>query len=130
MPAETQFKKKDILAACRGTMGIQGNLCKRLRVSRRTLYAYRKRWPEIDQAMAEEREDALDLAEAKLMKLVSCGDFRAISFCLERMGASRGWGDSKTIDMTSGGERIQPVICFGAPEEGGGAAENGTEHTV
>ena len=102
--------KSQVLEAIKGSLGICETICLKLSIDRKTLYNYRKRWPDIADALENEREKGLDFAESKLMKLIQNEDFRAISFYLERKGADRGWGDRRKLDVTSGGEPLKPVV--------------------
>jgi transposase-like protein len=127
--AKTKCKKADVLAACQGSMGICEAVCRKLGVTRRTLLKYRQRWPEVQEALDEEREAGLDYAENKLIQLVQSGDFRAIAFYLERKGRDRGWGQQQQLDVR-GGLPVQPIICFeptppSAGSEGGDGESGG-----
>ena len=66
--------------------------CKRLKISRRTFYNWRKRFPEIDKQLTEAEEEMIDDCESKLHELIKDKDFRAIKFFLEKKGKSRGYG--------------------------------------
>lgn len=106
-----RLTKKQVLEACEGCLGIQANVYRKLGISRRAFFDYRKRWPEIQEAIDKELEHGLDIAEKKLMDLVKAGDFRAITYLLDRKGASRGWNAGKQqIELTS--PPVQPIICF------------------
>lgn len=109
--------KTQVLKAVAGSLGIFETICLKLAIDRKTLYNYRKRWKEVDEAINDEREKGLDFAESKLMKLIQNEDFRAISFYLERKGADRGWGDSRKLDVTSGGAQLPPVVIKFADDE-------------
>ena len=108
--------KSQVLKAISGSLGIIETICLKLSIDRKTLYNYRKRWPEVGAAIEDERQKGLDFAESKLMKLIQNEDFRAISFFLERKGADRGWADRKKVDLTSGGEPITKTVIRFADE--------------
>ena len=106
-----RYTKKEVLEACEGCMGIQANVYRKLNISRRAFYDYRKKWPEVQQAIRDELEHGLDFAESKLMSKIQAGDLKAITFFLERKGADRGWsGGKQQIELTAPPE--PPIICF------------------
>lgn len=80
-------------------------------VDRKTFYHYRQRFPEVQQALEDERERGIDFAEYQLYKLIKEGDYRAIVFFLERKGASRGWVPQTNIALKQD-TTIRPVIVF------------------
>ena len=106
-----RYTKQQVLKACEGCMGIQANVYRQLGISRRAFYDYRKKWPEVQQAINDELEHGLDFAESKLMQKIQGGDLKAITFFLERKGAVRGWsGGKQQIELTAPPE--PPIICF------------------
>lgn len=80
----------------------------KLGVSRRTLYVYRQRWPEIDQEVEEWRERRVDTAEIALDKAVMNGELQAIFFVLNCLGRSRGYGNQSKVELT--GANGQPLL--------------------
>ena len=111
MGRKMKLTKAQIMEAVPGCLGIVANVYRKLGIGRRTFYEYRERWPEIQQAIDDELAHGLDYAESKLMKLIEQGDFKAISFYLERRGANRGWGQQRDVSLNSN-SLIQPIIVF------------------
>lgn len=114
MPEETSKKNKtktQILEAVKGSYGILTLVAKRLGVNRRSVCNYIHRWKDVREAVDEERSRLTDLAEAKLVTLVESGDFKAISFVLEKIGKGNGWGNEQTINLNAEGI-TPPVIQF------------------
>jgi len=93
---------KPIIEALKATRGMLTLAADKLGVSRRTLFAYRERWPEIDQEVEEWRERRVDTAEIALDKAVMNGELQAIFFVLNCLGRSRGYGNKveQTTDAT------------------------------
>ena len=107
-----RLTKKQVLEACVGCMGIQANVYRKLKISRRAFYDYRRRWPEVQQAIDDELQHGVDYAESQLMQLIRQQDLRAITFFLERKGGDRGWNGKQQIELTT--QPLQPIICFHA----------------
>ena len=124
MAQKQRYTKKEVLAACEGCMGICASVQRKLKISRRAFYNYRQRWPEVEEAIEEEQHKGLDFAESKLLELIKAGDFKAISFYLERKGRDRGWGAQQQINL-QGNTPVQPLICFTGDEGGAGRPEGG-----
>ena len=111
MGRKQRMTKQELLDAIPGCLGINANVYRKLNISRSVFLKYRQKWPEVQQAMDEELNHGIDFAENKLMQLIQQGDFKAISFFLERKGANRGWGQNREIQLNSNG-LIQPIIVF------------------
>lgn len=101
----------DALIETRGLLTLAAD---KLGVSRRTLYEYRQRWPEIDEEVEAWRERRLDKAEFKLDDAVEAGELQAIFFVLNCLGAKRGYGNKSKVELT--GADGQPVRIITAQE--------------
>lgn len=66
-------------------------IANRLGVSRQTIYSYKKKWKTVEDALKEEKEEMLDLAENKLWKLINDENITAIIFYLKTQGKQRGY---------------------------------------
>lgn len=66
-------------------------IANRLGVSRPTIYAYKKKWKTVEDALKDEKEEMLDLAENKLWKLINDENITAIIFYLKTQGKQRGY---------------------------------------
>lgn len=114
MPRQQKFKLQDLLNAAKGSMGIWAAICAKMQMSRSCLGNYIQRYPELRQAIEDERERGLDFVESKLLEQIKQDDLRAIMFYLERKGAHRGWSEQKKVNLEgSAGEPVQTIICFG-----------------
>lgn len=111
--------KAEVLEAIKGTGGIILAIANKLGIPRQTLWTYRQKWAEVEQAIEEARQDGLDFAETKLMTLIGKGDLRAIMFYLERKGKDRGWAPQQSLEVHAVAEPVQPIICFDAEQEPG-----------
>lgn len=86
---------KKILSAIEGTGGIRSEIAKRLGCSIRTIYYYISEIPEVKQAVKEEEDKVLDMAESNLFLLIQNGDTSAIFYYLNNKGKARGYGYQK-----------------------------------
>lgn len=66
-------------------------IANRLGVSRQTIYSYKKKWKTVEDALKDEKEEMLDLAENKLWKLINDENITAIIFYLKTQGKQRGY---------------------------------------
>lgn len=115
----TKRTKGDVIECLEGTFGVVSVASKRLGVTRATFYRYIERF-KLKDTLHEEREKLVDMAEAKIAKLVSDGDFRAVQMVLERMGRDRGWGIQQDVSLTQA-VSVRPVIRFDTlPHDGEG----------
>lgn len=116
-----KFKKNDVLAAIEGSNGIVTNVAKHLKCNWHTADEYIKKWPETVQALADENEKYLDLAESKCIERINAGDGQMIRFVLATKGKRRGYtseelnaagndgaGDTELNINVTGGE-VDPV---------------------
>lgn len=103
-----------IIEALKTTRGMLTLAADKLGVSRRTLYVYRQRWPEIDQEVEEWRERRVDTAEIALDKAVMNGELQAIFFVLNCLGRDRGYGNQSKLEVT--GADGQPIRIITAQE--------------
>lgn len=86
-----KYTEKQILEAISGTGGVVSDVAERLGCARSTVYRYVDRYPSVAEALQDEREELLDLAEEGLMKRVREHDLRAIIFVLKTKGKDRGY---------------------------------------
>lgn len=99
---------KEIIEALKATRGMQTLAADRLGVSRKTLYAYRQRWPEIDEEIETWRQRRVDTAEIALDKAVMSGESWAVTFILNCLGRDRGYGNQSKVELT--GAEGQPLL--------------------
>ena len=62
--------------------------------------------------LAEQREQALNMAEAALFELVEDGDWQAVSFILRTLGRSRGYGGA-TAPLSASTGPLEIVVRDG-----------------
>jgi hypothetical protein len=88
-----------MLTALADNLGNVAKACKQTDISRQSHYRWIKDDPEYTEAVQEQSEVGLDIAEAKLMERIESGDIRAIVFFLKTKGRKRGYGESQSVDI-------------------------------
>lgn len=85
---------------------------------RSTVYTWIDSYASAKQALKDQRELVVDVAENRLFAKMTDGDNQAIFYILNNMkeARDRGWGSMQHHDHTSGGEKIQPLIYL--PDNG------------
>lgn len=81
-----------IIKAIEDTGGIVSRIAEKLQCSRRTVYSYIDKYPEVKSAYDDEKEMVLDACEEGLFAKIYGHDFEAIKYYLERKGKCRGYG--------------------------------------
>lgn len=90
---------KTIIQAIKANHGIGTAVCKALNTDNKALQRWRKKWPEIEEAVQEATEGVLDLAESKLITCIENGEPWAICFILKCKGRHRGWVEKREYDF-------------------------------
>ena len=93
------YTEEQVINATRNSGGFVTEIAKRLGCSRATVYAYKKRYPKIAEAIFEEKEGLLDAAEGQLLKQIKNGNITAIIFYLKTQGYKRAYGDRTKLDI-------------------------------
>lgn len=117
-----KWTKEEVLEKIDGSFGILSLIQGKLGISRDTLRLYRQRWPEIDEAIKNERGRFVGAAEEQLRKKVKNGSLEAIKFVLSRLGKDEGWGEEQTVNVNGDGI-VQPIIMFDGGKSGGDGEE-------
>lgn len=115
--------KKEILGALETKYGIVSEACRSIGLSRSTFYDWLSNDSEFKASVDEIKETALDYVEGKLFQKISGVTMKgkgpdeedvfqlapsdtAIIFYLKTKGRGRGYIEHSTMDVTSGGEKI------------------------
>jgi hypothetical protein len=97
-----QFKPQQVIDAIRRHHGMLTLAATALRCNRETVRNYAKRYPEVAEALRDERERVLDLAEMALFDAILRGEPWAICFYLKTQGKSRGYTERREITGQNG----------------------------
>lgn len=84
--------ESQIIEAIRGSAGLKSTIIKRLGITYHTFSSYHEKYENVRNALREEEEAVLDMAEGNLFKLVQNGDVNAIFYLLNNKGKKRGYG--------------------------------------
>ena len=93
-------KKTDnaILEAIKDSGGIMSTIARRLGVTWHTADSWIRESGELMEALKDEKETILDMAEATLLKKIKEGDEQSAKWYLSKIGKLRGYGDSLAIE--------------------------------
>ena len=94
--------KKEVLEAINGSLGIISTIAKRLGCESRTAKRLIDKWQETKDALFDEQELVLDLADTGLYDALIKKEQWAIKFILSTKGQSRGYVVTPTIKLDNG----------------------------
>ena len=94
--------KKEVLEAINGSLGIISTIAKRLGCESRTAKRLIDKWQETKDALIDEQELVLDLADTGLYDALIKKEQWAIKFILATKGQSRGYVVTPTIKLDNG----------------------------
>jgi len=97
MASELKFTKEQVIEAIKRSRGFISQAAKILKCTNATIYNYKERFPEVEEAIKEERESLLDFAESKLLENINNNDNAAIIFYLKTQGKHRGYSEREQI---------------------------------
>lgn len=104
MAKHYKFTPEQMVKATKGSGGFVTEIARRLGCDRSTVYAYKKRHPEVAAAIADEKEAQLDFAESKLLDLIQKGNIAAVIFFLKTQGKSRGYIERPLVEVNANAE--------------------------
>lgn len=109
--------KKAIIEAIKDSGGIMSTIARRLGVTWHTADTWVKQYDETKQALQDEREAILDLAESTLFKNIKDGNSQDAKWLLSTMGKNRGYSERQEITGVDGGPIDVNAIIRKAEEE-------------
>jgi len=89
--------REKIIAALDETGGVYGEIAKKLKCSRETVYNYMKDDEDLQKLRTIEEEKLLDLAEGKLIQSIKLGENWGVAFILRTKGRKRGYVERSEI---------------------------------
>ena len=106
------YTTAQVIQAIRDTRGLTSLAASRLRCSAETVRNYCRRYPTVAQAMREERESMLDVAELSLFTAIQEREAWAVCFFLKTQGRERGYIERHEVTGGDGGpvEHIIRVV--------------------
>lgn len=109
--------KKAIIEAIKDSGGIMSTIARRLGVTWHTADTWVKQYDETKQALQDEREAILDLAESTLFRNIKDGNSQDAKWLLSTMGKNRGYNERQEITGVDGGPIDVNAIIRKAEEE-------------
>ncbi len=94
--------KKAIIEAIKDSGGIMSTIARRLGVTWHTADTWVKQYDETKQALQDEREAILDLAESTLFRNIKDGNSQDAKWLLSTMGKNRGYSERHEITGADG----------------------------
>ena len=91
----------EILLACQENHFVMNRAAKALGLSARALRSIIESDVELAEMLQEAKDERIDVAEKVLAELVIDKNFNAVKLTLERLGASRGFQPSLSVDVKS-----------------------------
>lgn len=91
----------DFLAAYEKSLGVLKPACDMTGMCRKTIWEWRKKYPEFDAACHECEETAVDFVETKLYKLINDGAEASTIFYLKTKGRKRGYAERQELDVNA-----------------------------
>ena len=102
------FSVEQVMRAIQGCAGIPQVVATRLKCTRGAVINYLRRHPELNEAFLQERESAIDLAEAAVIKAIQGDPENGVSpdiptarWLLENIGSPRGYGKHSRLDIVA-----------------------------
>lgn len=86
-----RFTPEQVIEALRAAAGVQHIAAQKLGCARSTITYYKRKYPEIEEALSEIKESLIDLSEGVVWHHVRKKNLRAAQFVLETIGKQRGW---------------------------------------
>ena len=99
--ADRKAAMADFLIAYEKSLGVLKPACEMTGMCRKTIWEWRKKYPEFDEACHECEEVAVDFAETKLYKLINDGSEAATIFYMKTKGKRRGYVEKHEVDMNA-----------------------------
>ena len=91
----------DFLIAYEKSLGVLKPACEMTGMCRKTIWEWRKKYPEFDEACHDCEETAVDFVETKLYKLINDGAEASTIFYLKTKGRNRGYVEKHEVDMSA-----------------------------
>ena len=91
----------DFLIAYEKSLGVLKPACDMTGMCRKTIWEWRKKYPEFDAACHDCEETAVDFVETKLYKLINDGAEASTIFYMKTKGRKRGYVEKHEVDMSA-----------------------------
>ena len=109
MANKNKYTYEQVKDAIKKAGGFISMACKSLGCTRKTIYNYLDKYPELKDVVNDIREHYLDIAEASLIQKVKDGNTTELLFYLKTQGKNRGYVEKQQLDLSSGDNQINKV---------------------
>lgn len=99
-----KLTKKQVIEAIENSGGVIKVIARKCGVSRKAIYDFIEKYPDVKEAFQDEKEGMIDLAEGKLFGAVKKGEAWAIKTVLQTIGKDRGYTEKQEHDHKHSGE--------------------------
>ena len=106
------MSKKKFKEAVLDSGGVITTIANRMGVSRKAVYDWLAKHPEMKEYREQEEEKILDMAEISLFSQVKDKDFAATKYILGTKGKSRGYVEKQERELTFDNKGEKPVFQF------------------
>ena len=100
MSNNIKIDKEALKQAIKHYKGNVSEIAESLSVSRQTVYNHLKEEEDMWSLLTDARENIIDFAESKLLKLIEQENAQVIMFTLKTLGKNRGYVEKSEIDQT------------------------------
>lgn len=100
MSNNIKIDKEALKQAIKRYKGNVSEIAESLSVSRQTVYNHLKEDEDMWSLLTDARENIIDFAESKLLKLIEQENAQVIMFTLKTLGKNRGYVEKSEIDQT------------------------------
>src|SRR5262245_39155763 len=97
MARPRRYRQGEVAEAVRASRGLVTLAARRLGCDRDTVLRYAHRYPTVAAALADAREQQLDVTEARLFQAIDQGELGAITFYLRTVGRHRGYSERHEV---------------------------------
>lgn len=104
------IKKIEVINAIKDSAGIMSHVARKLNCDWHTAKKYVEKWEETKQALVDECEAILDLAENKTIEAINNGDMQTIRWFLATKGKQRGFSEKYEVEHSGGVKIIKDDI--------------------
>ena len=105
-----RITKKALIAAIKAHGGNVAAVARELECTRKNLYAWFERNPDVQQARDDAREDFKDIVEAEALKQIKGGNTAMISLALKTKVRDRGWVEKQEVEHSGTVEAVYRVV--------------------
>ncbi len=105
-----KLSKNKFIEAVVDSGGVKTTIANRLGVTRKAIYDYLIRFPELQVYLEQEEEKILDMAEISLFSQVKDQDFSATKYILGTKGRKRGYSEKQEVEISTSKKEDDPEL--------------------